>query len=165
MVIVLVGPMGCGKTTIGQILAKQLDWPFYDGDDFHPEANKKKMSAGVALEDSDREPWLKILNQLIRQHLATGRNMILACSALKKKYRDLLGVDQKQIYSVFLKGSRALLQQRIEARSHEYMSKDLLESQLRTLEEPLTGLTVDISGTPEEASALIIAALIEKQVM
>lgn len=162
MVIVLVGPMGCGKTTIGQILARQLDWPFYDGDDFHPEANKKKMSAGVALEDSDREPWLQILNQLIQKHLAGGKNMILACSALKRKYRALLGVDQKQVYSVFLKGSQALLQQRIEGRSHEYMSKDLLESQLRTLEEPLTGLTIDVSGTPEQTSALIVAALIEK---
>lgn len=162
MVIVLVGPMGCGKTTIGYILARQLDWPFYDGDDFHPEANKKKMSTGVALEDSDREPWLKILNGLIQKHLADGRNMILACSALKKKYRDLLGVDQKQVYSVFLKGSPALLQQRIEDRSHEYMSKDLLESQLRTLEVPMTGLTVDISGTPEQTSALIVAALLEK---
>ena len=90
MVIVLVGPMGCGKTTIGHILARQLDWPFYDGDDFHPEANKKKMSEGVALEDSDREPWLKILNGLIQKHLVSGRNMILACSALKKKYRDLI---------------------------------------------------------------------------
>ncbi len=162
MVIVLVGPMGCGKTTIGHILARQLDWPFYDGDDFHPEANKKKMSEGVALEDSDREPWLKILNGLIQKHLVSGRNMILACSALKKKYRDLLSVDQKQVYTVFLKGSPALLQQRIEDRSHEYMAKDLLESQLRTLEEPMTGLTVDISGTPEETSALIVAALIEK---
>ena len=162
MVIVLVGPMGCGKTTIGQILARQLDWPFYDGDDFHPEANKKKMSAGIALEDSDREPWLKILNELIQEHLAGGRNMILACSALKRKYRELLGVDQKQVYSVFLKGSQALLQQRIEDRSHEYMSKDLLESQLRTLEEPVTGLTIDVSGTPEQTSALIVAALIEK---
>ena len=162
MVIVLVGPMGCGKTTIGQILARQLDWPFYDGDDFHPEANKKKMSAGIALEDSDREPWLQILNELIQEHLAGGRNMILACSALKRKYRELLGVDQKQVYSVFLKGSQALLQQRIEDRSHEYMSKDLLESQLRTLEEPATGLTIDVSGTPEQTSALIVAALIEK---
>jgi len=152
--------MGCGKTTVGVTLSKRLEWAFYDGDDFHPEANKKKMSQGIALDDSDREPWLKTLNELIEQHVAEGKHMILACSALKKKYRDLLGINQQQIHSVFLKGTKNLLQQRIEARSHEYMAKDLLESQLRTLEEPVTGLTVDISGTPEDACDQIVKALI-----
>jgi len=160
MVIVLIGPMGCGKTTVGVTLSKRLEWAFYDGDDFHPEANKKKMSQGIALDDSDREPWLKTLNELIEQHVAEGKHMILACSALRKKYRDLLGINQQQIHSVFLKGTKNLLQQRIEARSHEYMSKDLLESQLRTLEEPVTGLTVDISGTPEDVCDQIVKALI-----
>jgi carbohydrate kinase (thermoresistant glucokinase family) len=161
MVIVLIGPMGCGKTTIGLMLAEQLDWPFYDGDDFHPEANKKKMGQGIALDDADRQPWLEILHQLIEQHLAEGKSMILACSALKKIYRDLLGIDQRKVFSVFLKGSEPLLQQRIASRSHEYMPEDLLASQLQTLEEPMTGITVDISGTPEEAVAHIVKALID----
>ena len=97
MIAVLMGPMGCGKTTLGLLLAKELGWPFYDGDDFHPKANKEKMGAGIPLDDSDREPWLKILGTLISDHRADGKNMILACSALKESYRQLLGIDQKEV--------------------------------------------------------------------
>jgi len=160
MVFVIIGPMGCGKTTIGQVLATRLSWQFYDADDFHPEANKKKMAQGVPLEDSDREPWLNILHQIIEEHLADGRSMILACSALKKKYRRMLGIDQQQVFSIFLKGSYSLLEERIAARSHQFMAKDLLRSQLDTLEEPDSGLTVDIAGTPEEICQTIIDQLI-----
>lgn len=159
MVVVIIGPMGCGKTTIGQVLATRLSWQFYDADDFHPEANKKKMAQGVPLEDSDREPWLNILHQIIQEHLADGRSMILACSALKKKYRRMLGIDQQQVFSIFLKGSYSLLEQRIAGRSHQFMAKDLLQSQLDTLEEPDSGLTVDIAGTPEEICQTIIDQL------
>lgn len=162
MVVVLIGPMGCGKTTIGQILAKELQWQFYDGDDFHPEANKKKMAEGKPLDDNDRQPWLEILHTLIQKHLADESNMILACSALKKKYRRMLGIDQNQVVSVFLKGSVALLQNRIAGRSHEYMAKDLLQSQLDTLEVPTTGITVDIAGTPQQISETIINKLQSK---
>lgn len=160
MVVVIIGPMGCGKTTIGQVLATRLSWQFYDADDFHPEANKKKMAQGVPLEDSDREPWLNILHQIIQEHLADGRSMILACSALKKNYRRMLGIDQQQVFSIFLKGSYSLLEQRIAGRSHQFMAKDLLQSQLDTLEEPDSGLTVDIAGTPEEICQTIIDQLI-----
>lgn len=159
MVVVIIGPMGCGKTTIGQVLATRLSWQFYDADDFHPEANKKKMAQGVPLEDSDREPWLNILHQIIQEHLADGRSMILACSALKKKYRRMLGIDQQQVFSIFLKGSYSLLEERIAGRSHQFMAKDLLQSQLDTLEEPDSGLTVDIAGTPEEICQTIIDQL------
>ena len=160
MVIVLIGPMGCGKTTIGKILGKKLGWQFYDADDFHPEANKRKMGQGIPLDDSDRKPWLDILSGVIQKHLSQESSMILACSALKKKYRRALGIDQEQVFSVFLSGSFALLQERIADRSHEYLAKGLLQSQLATLEIPETGLTVDISGTPEQISQTIIDKLI-----
>jgi len=150
MVIIVLGPMGCGKTTIGKALADAMDWQFYDADDYHPEANKQKMARGIPLNDADREPWLQILHGMVQKHLSEGTSMVLACSALRKKYRRMLGIDQQQIFSVFLKGSYALLKERISVRSHEYMAKDLLQSQLDTLEEPETGLTVDIAGTPEE---------------
>jgi carbohydrate kinase (thermoresistant glucokinase family) len=150
MVIVITGPMGCGKTTIGKMLAERLGWRFYDGDDFHSVANKEKMANGIALKDFDREPWLRTLHELIQKHLEDGISMVLACSALKKKYRRMLGIDQQRVFSVFLKGSFSLLEIRIAARSHEYMSKDLLQSQLDSLEEPETGLIVDIAATPDE---------------
>jgi carbohydrate kinase (thermoresistant glucokinase family) len=159
MVIVLIGPMGCGKTKVGVTLAQKLGWQFYDADDFHPEANKRKMGEGIPLDDSDRQPWLDILHEIIQKYLSEESSMILACSALKKKYRRALGIDQEQVFSVFLKGSFSLLQERIADRSHEYMAKGLLQSQLATLEVPETGLTVDISGTPEQISQAIIDKL------
>jgi len=149
MIIVLVGPMGCGKTTIGEMLADKTGWDFKDADDFHPPVNIKKMAAGIPLDDEDRAPWLKILRDLILDYQARGENMILACSALKEKYRNALGIDQEQVVSVFLKGSKELLQERIGARDHEYMNRDLLQSQLDTLEIPTGGITVDISGSPQ----------------
>ena len=156
MIVVLMGPMGCGKTTLGMLLAENLGWNFYDGDDYHPPANKKKMGAGIPLDDNDREPWLKTLAQLINEHKELERNMILACSALKKTYRQLLGIDQKTVVSVYLKGSKDVLKSHLAGRSHEYMDDDLLLSQLRTLEEPTSGIIVDVSGTPKETARDII---------
>lgn len=161
MIIVVIGPMGCGKTTIGKYLAKELAWPFYDADDYHPEANKKKMEHGIPLDDHDRYPWLTILHDLIQEHISERRNMILACSALKETYRDSLGIDQKEVFSVFLKGSFSLLKKRLSSRSHEFMAKDLLQSQLDTLEEPKTGLTVDITGSVKEISNEITLRLLK----
>lgn len=160
MVIVVLGPMGCGKTTIGEMLAEYLSWDFYDADDFHPEPNKKKMGNGIPLDDDDREPWLVILHQIIQEHVSGEKGMVLACSALKEKYRSMLGIDQQQVCSVFLKGSYELLNQRISSRSHEYMDKGLLQSQLDTLEEPQNGLTVDISTTPTEICRTITDSLL-----
>lgn len=157
--VILMGPMGSGKTTIGELLSAELGWKLYDADDYHPVENKKKMADGIPLDDNDRAPWLRILKTIIEDSLSQGQSMILACSALKEKYRDLLGVDQKQVFSLFLKGSRELLTERIEARSHEYMNKDLLTSQLATLEEPDTGFIVDISGTPDQVIDRIRSAL------
>ena len=149
MILILIGPMGCGKTTIGKMLAEKLGWSFYDGDDFHPQKNVGKMRAGIALTDEDRKIWLEILHGNIQRWLKEKVNTILACSALKQTYRDRLGVDQNTVRTVYLKGSYELLRKRVEARQHPYMDKNLLRSQLDTLEEPQDGLTVDISATPE----------------
>jgi len=162
MIIVIIGPMGCGKTTIGKILARKTSWLFYDADDYHPEVNKQKMADGIPLDDNDRQPWLEILKEVIDDHLSSERDMILACSALKKKYRRLLGIDQKNIRSIYLKGSFSLLHERIVSRSHEFMDKDLLQSQLDTLEEPETGLIVDISESPDQIIETIVDQLISK---
>lgn len=159
MAVVLIGPMGSGKTTIGKELARDLGWHFYDADDYHPEENKRKMSQGIPLEDSDRQPWLELLHDLIVHNIAGKKRMILACSALKEKYRKTLGVDQRKVVSVFLKGDQKLLQKRIALRSHEFMAEDLLQSQLAALEVPSDGLTVDISGTPENIRNEIVRIL------
>jgi carbohydrate kinase (thermoresistant glucokinase family) len=141
--------MGCGKTTIGKMLAQKLGWPFYDGDDFHPNKNVEKMRVGMALTDEDRKIWLEILHGNIQRWLKEKVNAILACSALKQAYRNGLGVDQRTVKTVFLRGSYELLRKRVEERQHPYMDKNLLRSQLDTLEEPKDGLTVDISAPPE----------------
>jgi carbohydrate kinase (thermoresistant glucokinase family) len=149
MVLILIGPMGCGKTTIGKMLAEKLGWSFCDGDDFHPEENVEKMRAGIALTDEDRKLWLKKLHANIQDWLRDRQNTILACSALKQDYRDMLGVNQTTVKTIYLKGSYELLRKRVQERQHPYMDKNLLRSQLDTLEEPKDGLTVDISATPE----------------
>jgi carbohydrate kinase (thermoresistant glucokinase family) len=157
MVLILMGPMGCGKTTIGKMLAEKLGWSFYDGDDFHPKKNVEKMRAGIALTDEDRKLWLETLHANVRDWLRDRQNTILACSALKQAYRDMLGVDQKTVRTVYLKGSYELLRKRVEERQHPYMDKNLLRSQLDTLEEPRDGLTVDISATSE----IVVSAIID----
>ncbi len=159
MVLILMGPMGSGKTAVGKMLAKKLGWPFYDGDNFHPEENVEKMRAGIALTDEDRRLWLEKLRDNIERWLKERQNTILACSALKQSYRDILGVDQKAVRTIYLKGSYQLLRKRIEDRQHPYMNKDLLRSQLDTLEEPEEGLRVDISATPEMIVSTIIQNL------
>lgn len=159
MVLILMGPMGCGKTAIGKMLAKKLGWPFYDADDFHPKENVEKMRAGIALTDEDRKLWLEKLRANIHRWLKHRQSTILACSALKQAYRDILGVNQSTLRTVYLKGSYSLLRKRIEERQHPYMDKNLLRSQLDTLEEPKDGLTVDISATPEIIVGTIIKSL------
>ena len=149
MVLVLMGPMGCGKTAIGKMLAKKLGWPFHDADDFHPKENVEKMRAGIALTDEDRKLWLEKLRAHIQRWLKHGQNTILACSALKQAYRNILGVNQNTMRAVYLKGSYSLLRKRIEGRQHPYMDKNLLRSQCDTLEEPKDGIVVDISAAPE----------------
>lgn len=149
MVIVLMGVSGSGKTTVGERLAEELGWPFYEGDDLHPPANVDKMSQGIPLDDSDRLPWLNRLRDLIHEHLAAGKNAIVASSALKKWYRQHLAQGSDEVCFVYLKGDYDLIEERMEWRQDHFMKANLLESQFETLEEPQNALVVDVSQPPE----------------
>jgi carbohydrate kinase (thermoresistant glucokinase family) len=159
MIIVLIGPMGCGKTTVGKLLARRVGWSYADGDDFHPPDNVDKMRRGIPLQDSDRLGWLNSLRRYIDAQIQADVSLVVACSALKQSYRDLLGIDQKMVVSVYLKGSAELLKERIAHRTHEYMNDALLQSQLQTMEEPDNGLVVSIDNTPEMICSEIISSL------
>lgn len=154
MVIILMGVTGSGKTTIGRLLSEQLDWKYYDADDFHSEANVKKMHSGIPLNDEDRKPWLEALSGLIRKSLERGENIVLACSALKESYRDYLLLNER-VRLVYLKGDYKLIRKRLNERRDHYMNPKLLDSQFETLEEPADALQVDVSSTPEEIVKVI----------
>jgi len=144
-----MGVSGSGKTTIGSLLAQDLGWPFYDGDDFHPQANIDKMRQGVPLIDADRDSWLTALRHHIDILLDNRQSAVLACSALKQAYRDRLGGDRPAVRFIYLKGDYALIRQRLQKRQGHFMPADLLKSQFATLEVPEDVLAIDISRTPE----------------
>jgi gluconokinase len=152
MVIILMGVSGSGKTTVGTRLAEVLDWDFVDGDDFHPEANVEKMSRGEPLTDEDRRPWLRSIREFIDERLASDDPAIVACSALKPSYRDVLldGADDAQL--VYLRGTYDLIRERMEARADHFFDADMLDSQFETLVEPEADetVTVDIDASPDE---------------
>lgn len=146
MIFIIMGVSGAGKSTVGRILADRLGSDFYDADDFHSKENKEKMSKGIPLNDKDRELWLISLRTLLE---AQSTNVVLACSALKQSYRDVLTVPDKNIIFVYLKGDKELLRKRLLERKGHYAGPDLLDSQLETLEEPEDALTLDIVNDPE----------------
>ena len=135
-VILLMGVSGCGKTSVGEALASRLGCPFYDGDDFHPPENKEKMSRGNPLDDEDRLPWLRELKKLIRTHLARNERAVVACSALKKGYRDLLRNGNPGLAFVYLRGEYRLILERMRQRKDHFMKTEMLRSQFDVLEEP-----------------------------
>lgn len=149
MIILVMGVSGSGKTTVGQLLAKSLGWEFCDADALHPVANIKKMSCGIPLDDVDRKPWLGRLQQAIAQWLQEDKNMVLACSALKVAYRQILLQDKERIKLIYLKGDFKIIQERLKKRPDHYMSPELLQSQLDTLEEPSEAIYIDVSQPPE----------------
>lgn len=148
-VIIIIGVSGSGKTTIGRLLSEELAWKYYEGDDFHPPANIEKLKNGVPLDDADRKPWLESLRDLIRNCLERGDSAVVACSALKQRYRDFLLVDERVIL-IYLKGDYELIRQRLSKRRGHFLNPNLLDSQFATLEKPKTAMQVDVSLSPAE---------------
>ena len=147
---VVMGVSGCGKSSVGEALANQLGWDFYDADDFHPPENVAKMASGTPLNDSDRAPWLATLHDLISSNLTRNQPGVLACSALKERYRQQLLDGNPNVQIVYLKGSYDLIWSRMSAREDHYMKPHMLRSQFDALEEPTDALTVDISVSVDE---------------
>jgi gluconokinase len=158
--VVIMGVQGSGKSTIGNLLGRRLGVPFLDGDSLHPEGNKRCMAAGHALSDAQRQPWL----HAVGERLAGGSGIVVACSALKRSYRDLLREHAPTMLTVFASGDIELIHNRISARQHEYMPPSLLQTQFDDL-EPLqadeTGLTIDIARTPEQIVDQILYVVVE----
>jgi gluconokinase len=154
MVVIMMGVAGSGKTTVGKLFASQLGWTFADADDYHSAANVEKMWSGIPLTDADRAPWLESLRSSIAGWIAEGTNAVLACSALKNDYRERLRVGA-EVRFVYLKGDRALLDERMHARHGHFMAERMLESQLATLEEPEDAVVVDVDRSPAEIVAEI----------
>jgi len=155
MILILMGVTGSGKTTIGQLLSRQLGWEFRDADGFHSAANVAKMRAAIPLTDEDRRPWLESIRAYIQARFVAGQHSIIACSALKEAYRQILGGDDSRIQFVYLKGEVGLLRDRLEKRRGHYMNPALLQSQIDTLEVPRDVFTATIDQTPEEIAARI----------
>ncbi|MFJ8113043.1 gluconokinase [Streptomyces sp. NPDC096132] len=159
-VVAVMGVAGTGKTTIGPLLAARLGVPYAEGDDFHPQANIAKMSAGTPLDDADRWPWLDAIGAWA--HGRAGLGGVVSCSALKRSYRDRLRATAPGLVFVHLAGDRALIEDRMAHRRGHFMPTALLDSQFATL-QPLqpdeAGVVVDVSGTPEEITERAAQAL------
>jgi gluconokinase len=152
VIVIVFGVSGAGKTTIGKLLAEELSWQFYEADDLHPHANIEKMRSGYPLTDEDRWPWLDRLREQITHSLAAKENAVLACSALKRAYRERLRVSD-DVKFVFLRGDYALITEQLRYRHGHFMNPDLLRSQFADLEEPGSeedALTIELGRTPRE---------------
>ncbi len=154
-IIFIMGVSGCGKSSVGQLLADELCIPFVDADDHHLPSNIEKMSQGIPLLDSDRAPWLAQINEIALKHLDSGA--VIACSALKKKYRTQLNQSiESNVIWVYLKGDYNLIFERMKKRNGHFMDADMLKSQFETLEEPVNAIAINIAGSLETIVSEII---------
>jgi gluconokinase len=161
VIIIIFGVSGVGKTTVGELLARELGWHFYEADDFHSPANIEKMRRGVPLTDDDRWPWLENLRELIKRCIAAGENAVLACSALKRVYRKYLRVSA-EVKFVFLHGDYAVIAKQLQRRRGHFLNPALLQSQFADLEEPRLNeeaLTIELGRPPQELVKEIEAKL------
>jgi gluconokinase len=161
-ILVVMGVAGCGKSTVGDALAARLGWRYAEGDDFHPQANVDKMRAGKPLDDADRRPWLSAIADWMDGQAGARRPGVIACSALKRRYRDFLREGRPQVWFLYLRVPREVLQRRLRDRHHDYMPASLLDSQLATLEEPMRDeprcITLDAAdGVPATLEAALQA--------
>ena len=164
VVVVMMGPCGCGKTTVGRLVADGLDAEFLEGDSFHPGENRTKMMAGEPLTDTDRWPWLNSIAEHAASAAASGKPVVVACSALKRTYRDRLASSGADTVFVMLDGPKDLIHARLVARPDHFMPPSLLESQLETLERPSldeNAIVVDIGQPPETLARAIVQAVTE----
>jgi gluconokinase len=156
VVVIVMGVSGVGKTTVGERLARALGWRFLDADEFHSAGNVAKMAVGTPLTDEDRWPWLERLRELIQDALKSGEGLVLACSALRRSYRERLTVDAARVRWVYLWAPREVIARRVAERRGHYMPPELLDSQLTVLEPPEDALTVDASADPDMVVARIL---------
>jgi len=162
VVLVLMGVSGCGKTTVGELLAQRLHWPCEEGDALHPPANVAKMHAGYPLDDADRAPWLAKVADWVDARLDAGECGVITCSALKRSYRALIDRRRTGVEFVYLHGSRELIASRLADRHDHFMPSSLLDSQFATLEEPGAdepAIRVEIGEPPGAIADDIVAAL------
>jgi gluconokinase len=149
LIVVVMGVTGAGKTTVGSLLAAQLGWEFADADTFHPAANVEKMSRGITLTDADRAPWLGAMHAAIVKWISEGRSVVLACSALKRSYREQLHVGP-DVRFVYLRGSYELVARRLKQRHGHFATETILADQFATLEEPEDAIVAEVRNAPEE---------------
>ena len=157
MVVIIMGVVGAGKTTVGRLLAARLGWQFADADDFHSDRNIEKISRGIALDDDDRAPWLASLHSAIERWNTERKNVVLACSALKRAYREELRAPGVRF--VYLAGDYQTIRERLGARRGHFATDSILQSQFADLEPPSAAISVEINQTPESIVDEIIATL------
>ncbi len=155
MIVVVMGVTATGKTTIAKELVRRTGWDFAEGDDYHSEANREKMHAGIPLTDADREPWLQALHTVLADWFHAGKNGVMTCSALKESYRATLRGDLPAgaVQFVILEAPKAVLADRLAHRTNHFMNPALLDSQLATLEEPSDAIHLDVDRSPAAATA------------